>query len=115
MKLFTIILTTIVIFLAFKPGIDLIALHFGKALSCCSTNCTPSAENGPFSDQRPYDDCDGNGCNPFQVCCSGTLFFTASPFRFLPGPQITTKRDFTYPFAYTLLFAVDFWQPPKIV
>jgi len=115
MKYFTIILATIILCLALKPGLDLISMQIDFGESCCATQCTPLADTDGFQDQKSDDGCDGNGCNPFQVCCSSVLFFAATTADFLINPQITTKRDFTYQSAYTLLIASDFWQPPQFV
>lgn len=115
MKYFTIILATSVLFLALKPGMELISLQIDFDQSCCSSQCTPLADYDSFEDQIPEDGCDGNGCNPFQVCCSSVLFFPANPFDFTTKSQVITKRNFTYHSAYTLLIASDFWQPPQFV
>jgi len=115
MKYFTIILTVSVLFLALKPGMDLILLHIEFEKTCCSSQCTQIADFDNFQDQKPEGECDGNGCNPFQVCCSSVMFLIASPFVFSNNSKITTKRIFTYHSTYTLLIASDFWQPPQFV
>ena len=116
MRYFTIILAVSVLFLALKPGTDLILSQIDFEQSCCSSQCTSVAGSDSFQDQKPDDgECDGNGCNPFQVCCSSVLFLIASPYVFSNNSQITSKRIFTYHSAYTLLIASDFWQPPQFV
>jgi hypothetical protein len=115
MRLFTIILATSVLFLALKPGMDLISLHIDFEESCCSSQCAPLADFDSFQDQIPEDGCDGNGCNPFQVCCSNVMFLVTTPLDLSTNPQITTKQNFTYQSAYNLLITFDFWQPPQFV
>ena len=108
-------MATIVLFLALKPGMDLISLKIDMEQSCCGSQCAPLADFDNIQDQKPEDGCDGNGCNPFQVCCSSVLFFPATPLDFSSNPKITTKRNFNYQSAYTLLITSEFWQPPQFV
>ena len=115
MRFITIMLAVFVLGLALKPGLDMISLHIDFEESCCGSNCAPIADFDHVKDPKPADGCDGNGCNPFQVCCSSMVFLLATPFNFSVHSKITTKRIFTYQSAYTLLIAHDFWQPPQFV
>ena len=115
MRYFTIILAAIVLSLALKPAMDLISMQIDLEQNCCSSKCSPMADFDKYQDQKPKDGCDGNGCNPFQVCCSSVMFLLATPYVLEENPQIVTQRVFTYQSAYTLLIASDFWQPPQFV
>ncbi len=115
MRILAVILSTIVLILALKPGMDLIAMQIAFEQSCCGAQCSQVADFENFEDQKPDDGCDGNGCNPFQVCCSNVLFFPSTPLQLAIKPQIASKINYTFQSAYSLLIAFDFWQPPKIV
>ena len=114
MKFLTLILASTILFLAVKPGIDLLSLQADTEQTCCSGECKPIADNEKSPDQQK-DDCSGKSCNPFQVCSSCVLHFLTNPFLDLSIPEISTKQNFTYQSAFTSQFAPDFWQPPKIV
>ena len=116
MKFLTLILATTILFLAVKPGIDLISLQTDTEQGCCGEQCKPIADTEKSSDQQKQkDDCNGNSCNPFQVCSSCVLLCSPNPFVDLSKPEFSTKQNFTYQSAFTSQYAPDFWQPPKIV
>ena len=115
MKFLSLLLATTILFLAVKPGIDLISLQSNTEKTCCGDQCKPIADSEKSSNQQKQkDDCSGKSCNPFQVCGSCVLHFLTNPFHDLSKPEISTKQNFTYQSAFTSQFAPDFWQPPKI-
>ena len=116
MKFLTLILASTILFLAVKPGIDLILLQNNTEQSCCSGQCKPIADNEKSPDQQKQkDDSSDKPCNPIQVCSSMCLLLCLkNSFPDLSKPEISTKQNFTYQSAFTSQFAPDFWQPPKI-
>ena len=111
MKFSTIILVTIILFLAIKPGIDLISLQNNNDQTYCDGQCKPIADNEKSSSQQKQkDDRSGKSCNPFQVCSSCVLQCSTNQLA-----EISTNQNFTYQSVFTSQFAPDFWQPPKIV
>jgi len=115
MKFLTFILATFILFLAVKPGMDLLSLQADTAQTCCSGQCTPNSDNDNSQDQNQDNDCGGNVCNPFQVCSSCVLVCLNIPFDYIPKPTTFSYKGFSYQSVFTSQFAPDFWQPPKIV
>ncbi|TDE30470.1 hypothetical protein E0I61_05595 [Flavobacterium ranwuense] len=116
MKLSTLILSTIILFLAIKPGIDLISLQNNNEQTCCDGQSKSIADNEKSSSQQKQkDDRSGKSCNPFQVCSSCVLQCFKNQLTEISKPEISTNQNFTYQSVFTSQFAPDFWQPPKIV
>lgn len=115
MKFLIIILTTTILFLAFKPGVDAIILSSSSMQSCCVETCDAL----PMADSSQNDEnngnCSGNSCNPFQSCGTSFLLSLNTPETFSPDLQVSTKRNFTYQSIYSSQFISDFWHPPKFV
>lgn len=112
MKFVALILTMIVIFLSFKPGIDLVLMQNWAKQTCCAEVC---ASTNQSSQEEENKECEGNSCNPFQVCGSCSLFCQSVAFEKSPTIQISTKRQFLYSFTFSSLFIADFWQPPRLI
>jgi len=115
MKFLTFILATFILFLAVKPGIDLLSLQTDTEQTCCGGQCTPTSDSDNSQDQNQDNDCDGKSCNPFQVCSSCVLVCMNLPFDYIPKPTVFSNKGFTYQSAFISQFASDFWRPPKIV
>jgi len=115
MKILTFILATFILFLAVKPGIDLLSLQAGTEQTCCGGQCSPISDNDNSQDQNKDNDCDGKSCNPFQVCSSCVLVCFNLPLISIPKPTVFSDEKFTYQSTFTSQFDPDFWQPPKIV
>lgn len=115
MKLLTFILATFILFLAVKPGIDLLSLHADNEQTCCGGQCTQTSNNDNSQDQNKDNDCDGKSCNPFQVCSSCVLVCFNIPLISIPKPTVFSDKGFIYQSTFTSQFAPDFWQPPKII
>jgi hypothetical protein len=115
MKLLTFILATFILFLAVKPGIDLLSSQVDTEQTCCCGQCTPTSDNDNSQGQNQDNDCDRKACNPFQVCGSCVLVCLNLPFNYIPKPTALPDKGFTYQSVFTSQFAPDFWQPPKIV
>ena len=116
MKFLAIILAAIILTLAIKPGIDLISMQIESDHSCCSTMCSPLADFETVDTEEDSEGhCDGNSCNPFQVCCSNGLLFISHTIVYTFNEFVINKNIFTYQSNYTRLIAADFWQPPKFV
>lgn len=105
MKLAGKYLGAIILFLALLPGIEPMRLLASNGDSCCSAEC-----------ETPCDtDCEGENCNPFEVCgsCVVAIFepiFIAKPI------QVFSYSLFSVP-ALVLIerYVQDFWQPPRFV
>jgi hypothetical protein len=115
MKILIFILTTFILFLAVKPGIDLLSLQADTEQTCCSGLCSPTSENDTSEDQNQNNDCDGKACNPFQVCGSCVLVCLSLPLYYIPKSRVNSEVNFLYQSTFTSQFTPDFWQPPKIV
>jgi hypothetical protein len=103
MKILTFILATFILFLAVKPGIDLLSLQTDTEQTCCGGQCSPTSDNGTSQDKN------------FQVCSSCVLVCFNIPLISIPRPTVFSDKGFTYQSTFTSQFAPDFWQPPKIV
>jgi len=115
MKFFTLVLTTVILFLAAKPGIDLISIQNETEQSCCAGNCKRAAENeNSPNKENQKEDSNGNTCNPFQSCCTWVFNSQTKPAEEKLNPEISSKQNSRYQSAFTSQFAPDFWQPPKI-
>lgn len=115
MKLLTFILATFIMFLAVKPGIDMLSLQTYTEQSCCGGQCTPFSDNDNSQKQNKDNDCNGKSCNPFQVCSSCVLVCINIPLISIPKSAFFSDKGFTYQSTFKSQFAPDFWQPPKIV
>lgn len=115
MKLFTFVLAIFILYLAVKPGIDLLSLQADTEQTCCDGQCSPSSDNDTSQDQNKDKDCDGKSCNPFQVCSSCFLVCFNVPLISILRPTVFSDKGFTFQLTFTSQFAPEFWQPPKIV
>jgi hypothetical protein len=115
MKFLTFILASFILFLAVKPGIDLLSLQANTEQTCCSGQCSPTADNDNSQDQNKDNECKGKSCNPFQVCSGCVLVCFNMPLIYISRPTVFLEKGFTYLSTFTSQFAPDFWQPPKIV
>lgn len=115
MKFWTFLFATFILFLAIKPGIDLISFQEDTEQTCCDGQCLPTSDNSQSEKQAPGNSCEGKFCNPFQVCSSCVLLCLNVPLDFVSVPKIFSEKGFTYQSIFTSQFASDFWQPPKIV
>lgn len=115
MKLFTFILATFILFLAVKPGIDLLLLQTDIEHTCCGGQCTSISDNDNTQDQNGDNDSDGKTCNPFHVCSYCVLICFNIPLISIFKPTTISDKGYTYHFVFTTQFAPDFWQPPKII
>lgn len=114
MKFLSLLLATTILFLAVKPGIDLISLQSNTEKTCCGDQCKPIADSEKSSNQQKQkDDCSGKSCNPFQGCSSSVLH-CLNPFIGLSKPEISNLH-YSFQASFTSQFVPDFWQPPKIV
>jgi hypothetical protein len=112
MKSFTIILATLVLFLAVKPGVDALTLLYDAEVNSCAELCTSISNNTPINQNH---NCEGKACNPYQVCGSCFLVCSNIPFDYLPKHYEFSQHFFALQPAFISQFASDFWQPPKIV
>lgn len=105
MKLASKLLGVFILVLALLPGIEPIRLQAFKDDSCCSAKC-----------EMPYEtDCEGENCNPFEVCssCVVAIFepiLVAKPIQVLSYSLISYLR-----IVLIERFVQDFWQPPRSV
>ncbi|MBS1574188.1 MAG: hypothetical protein JST09_02690 [Bacteroidetes bacterium] len=115
MKLLTFILAAFILFLAVKPGIDLLSLQVETEQTCCGGQCTPISDNDNSQDQNQENGNNGQSCNPFQICSACILLCLTVQIDCIPKQTEVTEKGFTYQSAFTSQFDSDFWQPPKIV
>ena len=114
MKLLTLILASTILFLAVKPGIDLLSLQIDTEQSCCGGQYKPIADNEKSSNQQKQkDDSSRKSCNPFQVCSMFVLHFQTVSSLSLSASEFSDLH-YSFQSAFTSQFASDFWQPPKI-
>ena len=117
MKVITIILTAIVLFLTFKPGIDFVVSDSLAEKTCCMIKSGSTLDTNCTSTENEQEDCSGNFCNPFHTCSCGTCFLlcVAVSNRVLQQLEISTQQQFSYQFIFSSSFTTDFWKPPKFV
>lgn len=117
MKLLNIILITMTLLLAFKPGIEGLFMARTSAQSCCIDICSEAELewDAKSSDPSQDKDCEGNFCNPFQACGSCFLWCQSMPAAKLSAVAIIPQQKFTYQLNASALFTLEFWQPPESV
>ena len=115
MKFLVFILATFILFLAVKPGVDLLSFQKDTEQPCCDGQCSPTSNNEKSQKQKQNNDCGGKSCNPFQVCGSCVLVCVNFAFYFISKTSIFSKKGFTYQSIFSTQYTSDFWQPPKIV
>lgn len=115
MKVLTLILSTLILLLAVKPGVDLISAGPETNQSICDRTCFPMEENEKSPDKQNHkDDCNGLSCSLFHSCYLGSINGYAKPANESPKIEILSKIHFNYQSIFTSQFTSDFWQPPKI-
>ena len=115
MKVFIILLSTLIFLLAIKPGVDFISLQTNTVHGCCAGECETitDLENIDYPQEQP-NTCDGKSCNPFQICSLCAISFSSVlSLAFTTIPYSNLKYSFQSVFISQ--FASDFWHPPKIV
>jgi hypothetical protein len=117
MKFLSIILVTLITFLALKPGMDELLCQENSCKDCCGSSCAASLDNKTPEEEsnKNEDDCNGKSCNPFQVCGSCILICLHASAELIIKPTHLTKLTASYQLVFVSQFAPDFWQPPKIV
>ncbi len=115
MKFSILILATFVLFLAIKPGVDLFSSKKAIYKTCCGDSCVPSSDSENSNTQNRDNDCNGEPCNPFQVCSTCTLASINFPLYIFVNFSTFSKNEFNSTTLITKQFNPDFWQPPKIV
>lgn len=117
MRILSILLLTTSLFLAFKPGVDLLLMHNLSEKSCCIDidSCTDTLPEDIASNEKEDNSCDGNFCNPFQVCGSCFLLCLNMAEDKHTKQGISTQQQFSYEGSNSSLFISDFWQPPEWV
>lgn len=116
MKCSVLILTTLILFLAVKPGIDLMPVNVANESSCCGINCTANTETKKTSDTKNEEsDCSGKLCNPFQACgCCILIMNIQEIFEVNAQEPNFKKYFFSHYSGFNSQFTPEFWQPPKI-
>ncbi|MFN5629086.1 MAG: hypothetical protein ACK48W_07350 [Bacteroidota bacterium] len=115
MKFLVFILATFILFLAIKPGVDLLSFQEDAQQTCCDEQCSSTSQNEKSQNQTQDNDCGGKSCNPFQVCGSCVLVCVNFAFYFISKASMFSKKGFTYQSIFSTQYTSDFWQPPKIV
>lgn len=108
MKFLTILLAATLLFLAVKPGVELISLQSKSSAHCCG-ECSPVSNNNNKQEK------DSKSCNPFQGCSCCIFLCDNSAVVNLYEPLTITKEHFTYHSVLPSKITPDFWQPPKVV
>lgn len=112
MKNFSLILCSLILFLVTLPSLKLLSINKAKAESCCNEICN-AANNQKQQEQK--ENCSGNFCNPFAICCACVLHVFSTFNYNIQKPDIITLHQFNYYSNFKSHFAFDFWQPPKLV
>jgi len=106
---------TFIFLLAIKPGVDAMGLYGTDDLACCGEYGDMPCEEESDDSCNEQKTCEGEVCNPFEVCGSCTL--ACQPTSLMVTPQTIVLLPITIPtrFEFYSLFTVDFWQPPKLI
>lgn len=112
MKILSLIICTLVLFLVAMPTIKLLTLEKIAVESCCNDSCETSTEN---EHSQQEENCTGSSCNPFATCCSCVLYVFSSIHFNIQKPEINIFHQYTYSSNFKSQFSIDFWQPPKLV
>ena len=117
MRIAAIILAVFISFLAVKPGVDMLcSVLIDMEIACCDTACTPISDKDTTKSPDRDNDCNGQSCNPFQVCNSCVLLVSkVTSIDQLFNPKPSSESSFTYQVSITSSYISDFWQPPKFV
>ncbi len=116
MKFINIQLLTMALLLAFKPGIELIFMPDTSEQSCCIDTCSSADLEVEEETHNDCEDkgCEGNFCNPFQVCGSCFVICESLPTTQPSYLAIVDKQLFVYQLNASSLFTIEFWQPPEL-
>lgn len=112
MKIFSLIICTLVLSLVAMPTLKLLTFEKATAESCCNDSCNNSTENEHSQQEK---NCNGSSCNPFATCCSCVLYVVSSIQYKIQKPEINIFHQFNYASNFKSQFSIDFWQPPKLV
>lgn len=115
MKLLIFRIATFILFLAVKPGINLLSLRAYTEQTCCGRQYTQASGNDKSQEQNQDNNSEGKSCNPFQLCSSCILVCLNIPFISIPKPTVFSDEKFTYQSTVTSHFTPGIWQTPKIV
>ncbi len=112
MKFTAIILILVTMLLAMKPGIGLSLYEKESTEACCEdTACEKEAESPAHAAE---DDCCGEFCNPFQMCCSHIVFYPSGDLVEINQEHKETEKNYLCPVVTIHSnYAADFWQPPR--
>lgn len=103
------------LFLAFKPGIELLFMADTSEQSCCIDTCSADELEAETEDDCHDKDCEGNFCNPFHTCSSCFVLCQNLPTTQTLPLTIAPQQQFNYQLNASALFKHEFWQPPELV
>ena len=114
MRILACILAFTVLFLACKPGVEIVLSSCDSNVSCCVDSCIPfsSADNEQHESERG--DCTGNSCNPFQSCGTSFIVNNTELQSTNLNVLVSNSRTFNYKDNIHSQFSTDFWHPPRI-
>ncbi|MBT8219603.1 MAG: hypothetical protein KJP00_07255 [Bacteroidia bacterium] len=114
MRITAIILAVFVSFLSIKPSMDLVfEQHLNIEQTCCSEDCLGPAPSTDTSNV-PGTGCDGQNCNPFQLCNASILLLSSGQWLGTYSEPVFESNKFsTYISRISSSFISDFWHPPK--
>lgn len=117
MKITAITLAILISFLAIKPGVEVAySMVTNVEIHCCEGKCHSLSDKAMTQKQEQEKDCDGENCNPFQVCSLCVLMVKkVIPFDGLLKLTVPSKAGFTYQSSFTSPHISDIWHPPEVV
>lgn len=116
MKHLSIILAMFILFLALKPGLDVLVPSMGADACCCSTTSTKCPSNTKDSDMPSKKEGAEKMCNPFQVCHTCVLFCSSMQSNWMQFPPLEcfsvfrTSNSIVY-----ATFLAEAWHPPQCI
>jgi len=113
MKMLNLFLCFIILFLVATPSIELCIAANNNIDACCNEEC--SAPSDEDESKKENNNCNGNFCNPFAICCAGVLHFISSTPFTLIKPDSSIEHQHSYNTLAESQFSFDFWQPPKLI
>ncbi len=114
MKFTAVILIWVTMLLVLKPGAGLSLYEREAAGVCCDNiSCEKEMEARVPAGEE---DCCGDFCNPFQMCCSHIVFYPSVDLLAVNEEHKETEKAYRYPVVTVHSnYASDFWQPPRLV
>lgn len=114
MKFGAALLGLFILFLSVKSAMEPVSALVAVD-ACCKGKTEKDRSETPKSQKGNPGACD-ELCSPFKPCCPYITFTAVAATVLLPKTQtLTTDTYSLYAISFHSSYAVDFWQPPKLV